>query len=104
MKQLEDAFNTNTKVFSDGIQMLEAQNAVLRQVVGDVLRGQVRLVNCGVTELPRLPFAGCDIDWNGYLKKYIEALADKEEEQKDTPAGSILATPDEDAPIVFGGK
>ncbi len=82
--------------------MLEAQNAVLRTVVGDVINGHVRLINCGVTELRSLPFAGGNIDWNAYLKAYIEELAAAEKQASESPV-PILATVDEDKPIEFGG-
>lgn len=98
MKQLEDAFNTNTKAFSDGIQMLEAQQEAVRRALEDLRRGAPML-----TEVNPGGFIQ-RIDWNHYLKEYIQEMADAEAkaEEKAGP-GSVLASVDEDAPIIFGG-
>jgi hypothetical protein len=98
LTQLEEAFNKNTKAFSDGIQMIEAQQEVLRRVLQGVVSGVVRTIDAADGSSRKL------IDWNGYLKEYIEELVAKEaaKEEKAGP-GPVLATADEDAPIIFGG-
>lgn len=100
MKQLEDAFNTNTKVFSDGIQMLEAQLEVARRVAQGLLeemhpRGSKLMGSYAV----RVTMDG-QLDWNGYLKEYIEELTEKEEQAKAPP---ILVESDPEQPTIFGG-
>jgi hypothetical protein len=98
LKQLEDAFNTNTKVFSDGIQMLEAQNEVLRRALRDVMNRKAVL-------LPELLVLEPSIDWNTYLKEYIDELVEKEAkvEEKAGP-GPILLGSDDEQPTIFGGS
>lgn len=88
--------------------MLEAQNAVLRRVIQDMAS------QLGVWGGGKPPLAGivkCSsadgaIDFNYYLKAYIEELVAAEAKAKDpvmAPA-SLLATTDEDKPIIFGGN
>ncbi len=109
VKQLEDAFNTNTKAFSDGIQMLEAQQEVLRRVIQDVFElGHPRFFAPGklIVDTPERKEAQRCIDWNAYLKEYIEELAAAEakaEAEKTHVKEHVIASPDEDAPIIFGG-
>jgi hypothetical protein len=95
LKQLEEAFNTNTKAFSDGIQMLEAQNEVLRRALSDLWNQRLKtvVVNPGFVR---------HIDFNGYLKEYIQELTEKEAaaEEKAGP-GPLLV--DSEQPIIFGG-
>jgi hypothetical protein len=95
LEVVEKAFNKNTRVFHEAIQMLEAQQEVLRRVMQALFSGKVVLVETA---------SGQRIDWNKYLKEYIEELVESEA-KKDAKAGpgSVLATADEDAPIIFGG-
>jgi hypothetical protein len=90
-------------VFSDGMQMLEAQDAVARQILQDMLSGTVRIIVDPATDATGSVRGR--IDFNGYLKSYIEELV-RLEETKDEEAQEVqrlLVTPDEDAPIIFGG-
>lgn len=111
LKQLEDAFNTNTKVFSDGMQMLEAQNEVLRRALRDVMNGRaiLPLDEARMAEVPvamrELLVAEPHIDFNAYLKEYIEELADKEEASEKSKAngGPLLVESDPEQPTIFGG-
>lgn len=97
---MEKSFNTNTKVFSDGMQMLEAQNAVLRRVIDD-LRGYGPQGD-GIKLIEHVPGGYTKrIDFNAYLKEYIEELVASEGKAKEE--GPRLVTPDEDSPIIFGG-
>jgi hypothetical protein len=95
LKQLEEAFNTNTKVFSDGIQMLEAQHEVLRRVINDVRTKTpgLKLIEVNPGGLMRR------IDFNAYLKEYIEELVEKEGQATAPP---ILVDSDSDQPTIFG--
>jgi hypothetical protein len=100
LKQLEDAFNTNTKVFSDGIQMLEAQNEVLRRALSDLWKNDRRLKLIEVNPGGFMK----RIDWNAYLQEYIQELTEKEAaaEEKAGP-GPILVDSDPEQPTIFGG-
>lgn len=94
---MEHAFNVNTKVFSDGMQMLEAQNAVLRRVIQDLAGGVLLTTEESAPEVPI-------IDFNKYLQEYIEQLMAAEEAAAKTPEPEVkLSTPDDDSPIIFGG-
>jgi hypothetical protein len=101
VKQLEDAFNTNTKAFSDGIQMIEAQQEVLRRVAQDLFN-ELRFGIKGhipVTETNAINF-------NAYLKEYIEELAAAEakaEAEKTHVKEHVIAAANEGEPIIFGG-
>jgi hypothetical protein len=98
--QLEDAFNTNTKVFSDGMQMLEAENAILRRVAQDLYT----LVTKGVRTPDDPVQTTADnryIDFTKYLRQYVQALADAEAADGST---SSIVSADEDSPIIFGGN
>lgn len=101
---LEKAFDTNTRVFSDGMQMLEAQDAVARRVLQDVYNGRVRVSNLVRIANGHEVFA--QIDFNGYLKEYIEELMEHEAKEEKSGPGAILAAIEddgEDRPIIFGG-
>jgi hypothetical protein len=102
---IEKAFDTNTKVFSDGMQMLEAQDAVARRVLQDVYNGRVRISNLVRIANGHEVFA--QIDFNSYLKAYIEELVASEAkaEEKSGPGAILAAVEDdsEDRPIIFGG-
>jgi hypothetical protein len=95
IEQLEKAFNTNTKAFSDGIQMIEAQQEVLRRVTQSLLDGTTIKDGEG------------KIAFNYYLKTYIEELASAEEkaaaEKTHVAAHPIVSPGDEGEPIIFGG-
>lgn len=106
LAQLENALNTNTKAFSDGIQMIEAQQEVLRRVAKDICNRRVRFVNLGAVELngARTIDMAEDIDWNGYLKSYIEELVEAEAKEKKAGPSPVIASADDDAPIIFGGE
>ena len=75
--------------------MLEAQNAVLRRVNQDLLDGVV--VKDGEGK----------IAYNHYLKTYIEELAASESKtllETNREQKGLIARPDEDKPIIFGGN
>ena len=101
LSQMEEAFNTNTQAFSDGIQMMEAQQEVFRRVIQDIYNGDVRTLEHN--GIPNGEHVRKRIDWNSYLKEYIEELVRAEANKEVTTPGSVLAAPDEDAPIIFGG-
>lgn len=91
LRTLEQAFNTNTKVFSDGIQMLEVQQEVLRRVAQDLQEGSPKLL------------VGGRIDFNAYLLQYVSELAANEEARaRPVPAPTIIVADDE-SPTIFGG-
>lgn len=99
LAQMEQAFNTNTKVFSDGVQMLEAQNAVLRHVSQDLFN-ELRF---GIKN--HIPLAANNaIDFNAYLKEYIEELVEREAKKEEgaSKARILLDSSDTDSPIIFG--
>lgn len=92
---MEQAFNTNTRVFSEGVQMLEAQQEVARRVMGQLEAGD-----------PIRTTAPGRIDWNSYLKEYIQELADAEEKsllETNREQKGHIASVDDDSPIIFGG-
>lgn len=102
LKQMEDAFNTNTQAFSDGIQMMEAQIAVLHVVLDDVMLHTVKHFKKDIEAMTVEP----TIDFNAYLKDFIAGLEAKEEadaaKEEDMGKG-LVASINEDAPIIFGG-
>ena len=79
------------------MQMLEAQQAVVRRIMQELMTARV-------SPLPWFAHVDTDggIDFNAYLKDYIQELANAEaaEAKKETP---LLVAPDTDAPIIFGG-
>jgi hypothetical protein len=111
INRLEEVNDKNAKAFSDGIQMLEAQQEVLRRVARDLTHGRVCLVNCGwVDVLSRAvpPFEGLDIDFNRYLTDFIAELAAAEKKAEDAKAPTdvpspLIATPDVEETVTFGG-
>jgi hypothetical protein len=102
LKQLEDAFNTNTQVFSDGFKMVEAQLEVARRVAQQLLGMEP---NLDTRAKCHLEDDGVTLDWNAYLKEYIEELAAKEEAKVEEKAGPgpILLDSESEQPTIFGG-
>jgi len=103
VKQIETSFNTNTKVFHEAIFMLEVQHGVLRQVIEDLR--EAGICNTGRLKLVLVNEGGFlkTIDWNGYIKEYIQKLREKEElEKKEKGTEPLIASPTEDV-VVFGG-
>lgn len=102
LKQMEDAFNTNTKAFSDGIQMLEANQEVLRRVLQDVFNGEVRVLAGAGIPIGDGTTVRTRIDFNGYLGEFISELVAKEAMALEKPV--IINPADvEDQPVIFGG-
>jgi hypothetical protein len=101
LKQLEDAFNTNTSAFSDGFKMVEAQLEVLRRVVEHVRTSSPFLKLVDVNSGGFLK----QVSWNAYLKEYIEELVAKETTQEEHGPGPILLDSDagQEQPTIFGG-
>lgn len=101
LHQLEDAFNTNTKIFSDGFKMVELQLEIARRVAQQLLSlhpNELDRSRC------RVMLDGITIDWNAYLKERIEELESSEKKAEDEKAnGHVLSTPDDESPIIFGG-
>ncbi len=93
LKRMEDAFDTNTAAFSAGIQMLEAQQEVLRRVAQGMLKGGI--------------VSGVDgrIAWNHYLKAFIEELMTSEAKREAANGEPVLVVDSKgsDEPIIFGG-
>ena len=107
VNRLEEVSDRNMTAAVNAIQMLEAQQEVLRRVVQDVTSSSVRLVNLGSVEVngeKTNHVNGFPIDWNGYLKAYIEELAKKEAEAEAAGAvvENLVASPDQEV-IIFGG-
>ena len=98
MQQLETAFNTNTKVFHEAIFMLEVQNAAIRRAAQDVLSRDF------TGRLPRhINVETGVLDWNAYIKEYVQELHEKEElEKKEKDTEPLITSPTEDV-VVFGG-
>ena len=104
LTQMEQSFNTNTKVFSDGIQMLEAQNSVLRKVIQD-LYGRTTL---GKNSL--LTDAEGNISFSQYMSDFIaelivrETLTDAKVEEAKTGCIQRSSTEVAEEVSVFGGS
>jgi len=92
--------------------MIEAQQEVLRRVLGDALHGRVRI--CPEDCVQPQPADGAAmlmdrtarIDWNAYLKVYIQELADAEEKailESNREQKGHIASVDDESPIIFGG-
>ena len=110
--QLENSFNTNTRVFHQSIQMLEILGAVTRKVVQDVATGAVRWVpgeEWGDSNnlRPAVEVNGVRhealVDFDSYLKEHLDELTAQEAKKEEAPPEALLVSPDEDSPIVFGG-
>ena len=99
---MEEAFNTNTQVFHDGIQMMEAQQEVFRRVIQGIYNGQIRTLQHHGIPNGDGHTVRARIDWNSYLQEYIQELVAAEQKTEEAPPPA-LAAPDEDAPIIFGG-
>ena len=97
--RMERAFDTNTSVFSDGIKFLEVQNVVTLRIMEDVFNGRVRVASVS-TDSDGIPRAIVDV--TSYTREYLEALTRMEETPKQEPA-PVLASVDDDSPIIFGG-
>jgi len=124
MKQLEDALNTNTRVFHQSIQMLEILGAVTRKVVQDIFEGRARYVSDGKWEdhtaadgtgrlRPGMTVVNdtgerethfTRIDFDSYLKEHLDALTALEAKKEEAPPEALLVSPEEDSPIIFGGS
>lgn len=118
LHQMEDAFNRNTQIFSDGIKVLEIQNAVLRRIINDVVVvvvvGEVHGsdgVTAQLVKTIKYEEGGISVevvDFNAYLKEYLEHLAAAEAkavtEKANGHTATVLASPDDDSPIIFGGS
>lgn len=83
--------------------MVEAQLAVARRVAEEVYRRALDVGIPGPRLLSHATIAD-GIDWNAYLKEYIEELTEKEAkvEEKAGP-GPILLDSDPEQPTIFGG-
>lgn len=99
---MEKAFDTNTSVFSDGIKMLEVQQTVTLLIMQDVFNGRVRVKGV-VSSDDGVPRA--EVDVQGYIRDYLSELTKQEEAppQEEKTPGPILASVDDDSPIIFGG-
>jgi len=98
---LEQAFNTNTQVFSESIQMLELQNEALRRVVQDLLDD----VFTGTDTQPERVHCAADgrIAFGTYLQEYVrELMAQERQDQEVAESARRPGSNDEDL-IVFGG-
>jgi hypothetical protein len=114
LHQMEDAFNRNTQIFSDGIKVLEIQNAVLRRIINDVVVGEVHGsdgVTAQLVKTIKYEEGGISVevvDFNAYLKEHLEHLAAAEAkavtEKANGHTATVLASPDDDSPIIFGGS
>ena len=103
VKTLQEAFTKNTQIFSEGMFMLEVQHGVLRQVIEDLREAGGQ--NTGRLKLVSVNEGGFlkSIDWNAYIKEYIQELRAKEElEKKEKGTEPLIASPAEDV-VVFGG-
>jgi hypothetical protein len=90
--------------------MLEAQQEVLRRVLADVMMHRVRIIpeDCAEPQPPlqaALVKTECPrIDFNAYLKAYIQELADAEEKaEKEKASPPLLVDSNDEAPTIFGG-
>lgn len=99
---MEKAFDTNTSVFSDGIKMLEVQQTVTFNIMQDVFNGRVRVKGM-VSSDDGVPRA--EVDVQGYIRDYLTELQKQEEAppQEEKTPGSILASVDDESPLIFGG-
>jgi hypothetical protein len=79
------------------------QHGVLRQVIEDLREAGGQ--NTGRLKLVSVNEGGFlkSIDWNAYIKEYIQELRAKEElEKKEKGTEPLIASPAEDV-VVFGG-
>lgn len=94
VNKLESAFDQNTSIFSDAMKVLEIKQNVLEEVLSmlhEEGHGLVEKEDGGV-------------DFGYYLKRYLERLGAKEEQaEAPAPAPTIIASPEDDAPVIFGG-
>jgi hypothetical protein len=99
---MEKAFDQNTSVFHDAFKMFEVQQSVIFRILQDVFNGQVRVK--GVTSNDD-GIARATVDVDGYIRDHLEALSSAEEATKEEKAGprSVLASENDESPIIFGG-
>lgn len=92
VNRLESALDKNTGIFSDAVKVLEIKLNVFEEVLSMLHRDGAGLVQ---TDDRR-------VDFGYYLKRYLDELGAKEEKAS-APAETVIVTPDEDAPTIFGG-
>jgi len=92
VNKLEAAADQNTAIFVDSFKMLEIQMNVVHEVIS-MLHEDGR----------GLATSNGKVDFNYYMQRYLSKLAENEEKKGAPPPTSILSTPDDESPIIFGG-
>jgi predicted transcriptional regulator len=90
--KLEAAFDNNTSVFSDTMKMLETRLNVVQDVLSMLHEEGHGLVT-----------VNGKVDFNYYTQRYLQRLVQLEEKPTETTTPSVIATPDDDSPTIFGG-
>lgn len=91
--KLEAALDINTSVFSDTMKVLEIKMNVFEEVLSMLHEDGAGLVTDEKGK----------VDFGYYLKRYLEHLGAKEEKKDAPPSKPVLASPDDESPIIFGG-
>jgi hypothetical protein len=91
---MENAFDTNTEVFSSALKVTEVQQSVLQQVLEDVFAGKVRVLD-----------SSGRIDFGSYIQDRLNQLQKMEEDAAGprTSAAPLIEMPTPEGVTVFGG-
>jgi len=94
VSKLESALDKNTQIFSDTMKVLEIKVNVLEEVISTLHSHGHGLVESKDGR----------VDFGYYLQQYLKELGAKEEQAAaPTPPTKTIVSPDEDAPVIFGG-
>ena len=108
MAGMEKAFNHNTQLVINSIQMLEIQGQTFRRVIDD-LYAELRPLVKGLDKPDDMRVKVKDnetIDWQTYLNIFVDQLREaqaKHAAAPPSPPPPVVASASAEEPLVFGG-
>lgn len=105
---MEKAFNHNTQLVINSIQMLEIQGQTFRRVIDD-LYAELRPLVKGLDKPDDMRVKVKDnetIDWQTYLNIFVDQLREaqaKHAAAPPSPPPPVVASASAEEPLVFGG-
>ena len=107
MAGMEKAFNHNTQLVINSIQMLEIQGQTFRRVIDD-LYAEMRPLVKGLDKPDDLRVKVKDnetIDWQSYLSIFVDQLREARAGQAapPSPPPPVVASASAEEPLIFGG-